>query len=223
MIDRNPASRIRRKTECGGRVRLLSDAEEGRLRVAIGRRCKEFFASSPSVHPYRDADERAIRPQMGPGRLRTPSNSSPQDQERAPADDTPELDRRRRPRGTRGWGHQSKGNPGLPFRSEWRVSSGISWLVPGALEEAKIEQYSWHCNRHTFASRLVMAGVDLRTVAELLGHRTLQMVMRYSHLAPEHQAAAVDRLVPGEDQRDTRSDTNGLKRGEARRMNASNR
>jgi hypothetical protein len=42
-----------------------------------------------------------------------------------------------------------------------------------------------------------MAGVDLRTVAELLGHRTLQMVMRYSHLAPEHHASAVDRLVPG--------------------------
>jgi hypothetical protein len=33
-----------------------------------------------------------------------------------------------------------------------------------------------------------MAGMDLRTVAELLGHRTLQMVLRYSHLAPEHQA-----------------------------------
>ena len=40
-----------------------------------------------------------------------------------------------------------------------------------------------------------MSGVDLRTVAELLGHRTLEMVMRYSHLAPEHQASAVDRLV----------------------------
>ena len=52
-----------------------------------------------------------------------------------------------------------------------------------------------------------MAGVDLRTVAELLGHRTLQMVMRYSHLAPEHQASAVDRLVKSENQRDTKSDT----------------
>jgi site-specific recombinase XerD len=40
-----------------------------------------------------------------------------------------------------------------------------------------------------------MAGVDLRTVAELLRHRTLQMIMRYSHLAPEHQTSAVDRLV----------------------------
>jgi hypothetical protein len=56
-----------------------------------------------------------------------------------------------------------------------------------------------------------MAGVDLRTVAELLGHRTLQMVMRYSHLAPEHQASAVDRLVSQKNGSDTRADT-GLNR-----------
>jgi site-specific recombinase XerD len=84
---------------------------------------------------------------------------------------------------------------------------GSRGWFPTALEEAKINAYCWHCNRHTFASRLVMAGVDLRTVAELLGHRTLQMVMRYSHLAPEHQASAVDRPVKSENQRNTKSDT----------------
>ena len=52
-----------------------------------------------------------------------------------------------------------------------------------------------------------MAGVDLRTVAELLGHRTLQMVMRYSHLTPKHQASAVDRLVKAGKGRNTKSDT----------------
>jgi hypothetical protein len=52
-----------------------------------------------------------------------------------------------------------------------------------------------------------MAGMDLRTVAERLGHRTLQMVMRYSHLAPEHQASAVDRLVSAGNERDTKTDT----------------
>jgi len=51
-----------------------------------------------------------------------------------------------------------------------------------------------------------MAGVDLRTVAELLGHRTLQMVIGYSHLAPEHQALAVDRLVKSKNQGDAKSD-----------------
>ena len=39
-----------------------------------------------------------------------------------------------------------------------------------------------------------MAGVDLQTVQELLGHKTLEMTMRYSHLAPAHKAAAVEKL-----------------------------
>ena len=54
---------------------------------------------------------------------------------------------------------------------------------------------TWYCLRHTFASRLVMAGVDIRTVAELMGHKTIQMTMRYAHLAPEHGLAAVERLT----------------------------
>jgi len=44
-----------------------------------------------------------------------------------------------------------------------------------------------------------MKGVDLRTVAKLLGHKDIKMTMRYTHLAPEHLQAAVDVLVPGEE------------------------
>lgn len=65
-----------------------------------------------------------------------------------------------------------------------------------AVESAGIPDYTWHCNRHTFASRLVMAGVPLRTVGELLGHRSPAMTWRYSHLAPSHRQDAVARLVP---------------------------
>src|SRR5581483_6241650 len=63
-----------------------------------------------------------------------------------------------------------------------------------ALKKAGIQNFTWHCLRHTFASRLVMAGVDIRTVAELMGHKSLQMTMRYAHLAPHHTAAAVAKL-----------------------------
>jgi hypothetical protein len=63
-----------------------------------------------------------------------------------------------------------------------------------AVKAAKIEAFTWRSLRHTFASRLVMAGVDLRTVQELMGHKTLAMTLRYSHLSPGHQLNAVQRL-----------------------------
>ena len=52
-----------------------------------------------------------------------------------------------------------------------------------------------HVLRHTFASRLVMAGVDLRTVQELGGWSELALVQRYSHLSATHKAAAVERIA----------------------------
>lgn len=60
-----------------------------------------------------------------------------------------------------------------------------------AVRRAGITDFRFHDLRHHFASYLVMSGVDIRTVAELLGHRTLAMVMRYSHLRPDHLARAV--------------------------------
>ena len=60
-----------------------------------------------------------------------------------------------------------------------------------ALEKAQILDFSWHDLRHSCASYLVMNGVQLRTVAEILGHKTFQMVMRYSHLSPDHLKEAI--------------------------------
>jgi hypothetical protein len=39
-----------------------------------------------------------------------------------------------------------------------------------------------------------MAGMDIRTIAELMGHKRIQMTMRYAHLAPAHNLAAIERL-----------------------------
>lgn len=64
------------------------------------------------------------------------------------------------------------------------------------IREAGIENFHpYHDLRHTFASRLVMAGVDLRSVQELLGHRSILMTMRYAHLSPDHQKANIEKLV----------------------------
>lgn len=68
-----------------------------------------------------------------------------------------------------------------------------SWA--NLMTAAKVEGFRFHDCRHTFASKLVMAGIDLNTVRELLGHSDITMTLRYAHLAPEHKAAAVETLV----------------------------
>ncbi len=64
-----------------------------------------------------------------------------------------------------------------------------------ALGDAKITRpFTFHGLRHTAASHLIMAGVDIRTVGKILGHKTAQITLRYAHLAPDFLKGAVDKL-----------------------------
>lgn len=82
-------------------------------------------------------------------------------------------------------GHGYKAGHPLKTPKEWFDS---------ACHKAGVTDFSWHCLRHTFASRLVMAGVSLRKVQELMGHKTIAMTCRYAHLAPEHLQDAILKL-----------------------------
>jgi integrase len=63
-----------------------------------------------------------------------------------------------------------------------------------ALDEAGIKDFRWHDLRHSAASYLAMNGATLAEIAEVLGHKTLQMVKRYSHLSEAHTAGVVARM-----------------------------
>lgn len=67
------------------------------------------------------------------------------------------------------------------------------WVA--ALKQAGIQDFRWHDLRHTAASYLTMAGKTPLEVAKVLGHRTLAMTARYSHLAPERVVAMGDTLA----------------------------
>lgn len=63
-----------------------------------------------------------------------------------------------------------------------------------ALKAAQIENFSWHCLRHSTASYLAMNGASLIDIAKVLNHKTLAMVKRYSHLSETHTAGVIESM-----------------------------
>lgn len=83
-------------------------------------------------------------------------------------------------------------NEGKPYRD-------ITTSFNSAVRRAGIQDFTFHDLRHTFASRLVRRGVDLTTVKELMGHKHINITLRYTHLSPGHKHSAIavlDQSVP---------------------------
>ncbi len=77
----------------------------------------------------------------------------------------------------------------------WKQHRSIRTAFATACKRAKLSDVTPHVIRHTFASRLVMRGADLRTVQELGGWKSLAMVQRYAHLSQDHKRQAIELLV----------------------------
>ena len=62
-------------------------------------------------------------------------------------------------------------------------------------DSGPLEDFRFHDLRHSTASYLAMSGASLLEIAEVLGHRTLQMVRRYAHLSEAHTASVIERMA----------------------------
>ena len=80
-----------------------------------------------------------------------------------------------------------------------------------ALKESRIDNFTFHDLRHTFASNLAIAGIELNDIRDLLGHKSITMTLRYAHLSPGHKSKTVTildkvlaQITPQEKSEDTK-------------------
>jgi integrase len=84
---------------------------------------------------------------------------------------------------------ERKGPAPLP-----EMVQNVRTAFAGALDRAGIKNFRFHDLRHTFASHMVMRGASLKDLQELLGHKSMSMLLRYTHLTQEHKKKAVNLL-----------------------------
>lgn len=213
------------KVDRSGKIRYLTQDEENRLRMAIQQRDESIKAKRASGNEWRkdrgyecltDLKQAAFADHMTPMILLSINTGLRRGELFSLCWENVDFERAMLTiEGAYAKSGKTRHIPlnieALQTLQDWRSQTAINDLVfpgkngarfdtikkawAGILKAATIKNFRWHDLRHHFASKLVMASVDLNTVRELLGHSDMSMTLRYAHLAPEHKAEAVARLM----------------------------
>jgi len=198
-VQANPARLVHRKRESSGRIRWLTVEEEKKLAAVIEANYPDqlpAFLLSLNTGMRRSEQYRRIQWQdvdFEQRRLWVPGSKNGSPRSIPLNDAAARALLALRDRGDSAGAVMRAGKGGHGLLAGEAQKTPREWFE-NACRKAGLTDYTWHCNRHTFASRLIMASVPLRTVQELMGHKTIAMTCRYAHLAPQHQLDAVRKL-----------------------------
>ena len=189
-VDSNPARLVRQRKESSGRIRYLLDEEEDRL-------CKVIDELFPEHMP-----ELTIA--VGTGMRKSEqygliSKRVDFKRKEVHLPKTKNGEARDVPMSAAVFAAFQRIKPlnAKPLDRVFAIVDPREWFE-AARKKAQLEDFRWHDCRHTFCSRLAMAGVPLKTIQILAGHKTISITARYAHLAPNTLHAAVDLIrVPG--------------------------
>lgn len=193
-VEDNPLAKVTKPKEPRGRVRFLSDDE----RAALLQACREssngdlylavVLALSTGARRMEVLGLRWPDVDMSRGIITLHQTKNGERRALPLAGHALELVRER--------GKVRRIDTDLLFPSSVRPQQPIDLHQPfeKALQAAGIENFRWHDLRHSAASYLAMSGASLAEIAEVLGHKTLSMVKRYSHLSEAHTAGVVARM-----------------------------
>lgn len=194
-IERNPCERVKKPSESKGRVRFLSDDERVRLLDACRSHPELYLAVVLSLSTgARQGEIMSLRwGQIDFARQIITLHKTKNGETRSVplvGEAFTLLSERSKVRSL----HDDRI---FPARSRARKSEYLDLDKPWrtALKTAAITNFHWHDMRHTSASYLAMSGISLIEIAKVLGHRTLAMVARYSHLSNEHIVTTGQKLA----------------------------
>lgn len=193
-VDDSPVRKVTKPKEPRGRVRFLDDDERSRLLKACQKSENPFLYAIVVLALSTGARKMEILNltwgDIDVNRKIAIIQESKNDERRAlplvahALEEIKEIARVRRRIDTILVFPDSTGKKPVDLRVAWEE----------ALKEGKIKNFRFHDLRHSAASYLAMNGASLSEIAEVLGHKTLQMVKRYSHLSDQHTAGVVTRM-----------------------------
>ena len=192
-VESNPVFKVQRFPEPRGRVRFLSDDERERL-LAVCR-----ASSDQRLYPLivcalctgaRAGELLKLRwPDVDLQRGVAVFHETKNNERRAVPISGPALDALLERRKIR------RVDTDLVFPSKTGLPKFPQRAWEQALEAAEIDDFRFHDLRHSAASYLAMSGATLAEIAEVLGHKTLAMVKRYSYLTEQHTSRVVARMT----------------------------
>jgi len=200
-LEDNPMRKVKKPTESRGRVRFLSDDEQDKDVLLEGERTRLLTACEGSSNKYLyPVVVLAISTGMRQGEIMSLQWSDVDLKAGAIVlHETKNGERRRVPLAGKalqlliGLSKVRDIKSKLLFPSNTNKEKPIDLRKPWlkAMEQAEIENFKFHDLRHSAASYLAMNGASLAEIADVLGHKTLQMVKRYAHLSDAHTASIV--------------------------------
>ena len=194
-LERNPCESIKKPKENKGRVRFLSDEERGKLLDACRAHPHLYLAVILSLTTgARQAEIMSLRwGQIDFSRKVITLHDTKNGERRA----LPLVGEAFSLLQARSKVRNLKDDRIFPPTARAKKSRVLDLRAPweSALKSAQIADFHWHDLRHTAASYLAMSGVSLVEIAKILGHRTLSMVARYSHLSDGHVVATGEKLA----------------------------
>ncbi len=196
LLERNPVDKVKKPVANDERHRYLSHAEEARLKAVMLARHFDLVELA-LLTGLRKSEQFELKKEdvdLVNKRLRIPRSKSGKAREVRLNTRAVELLRAAMKSQPSEWVFGTMNNA----TGEWthrRAELFLKKVFRPALEAAGIKNLHWHDLRHTFGSRTYAATKDVYVVKELLGHSSLRMTERYTHLMPGETQAAVDALL----------------------------